>query len=244
MINHTHTRIEQSRPMPLHSDYLAQTGVTQVVEGMALINSLEDGVGRVRPSTGTDADGTFLGLAAEINRRQTTAVAVETVTVPAASPYTVPLQNDSQSDDITVVTAAGADLPVSTSGPAADNVQWQSANADQLTFHSSHAGNTYTVIYRYSPTLEQAVALFGDGNVQGVASPGEAANVMTVITKGVVFTDQFATGDFWNAQDIMTLHTVANGIISRTGGEAITAGRVQIIQSPSVTVPFLGLLLL
>ena len=279
MLNHSLTRIENSRPMPLHPEYLAQDGVPHIVEGMAMINSIYEGIGRVRPSTAAAADGSFIGLSAEINRRQATVVAVQEITVPAAAPYTVILSNPAigpatGAPPITAirtidrtVTGSGASLSVSggtrmfanaavavTSAAAASaNIKWGTAadgtnptGADRanLVFDFSHAGDTFTIIYRYSPTLEQGYALFGDGNVQGAASPGDAAQVMTVITHGLVFTDQFDTGTFWHGADRTTIYTVANGLFAGTGGEEIPAGRVQVVQAPSVTVPFLGLLLL
>lgn len=252
MINHSLTRIENSRPMPLHSEYLNQPGVSHIVEGMAMINSLENGIGRVRPSTGTAAHGSFLGLSAEINRRQTQAIAVEQHVVPSGSPYNVDLRNDalgtSAANQISVRRTAGGtveNLIVAATAPSAtDEVQWVDTDRDRLVFHSADAGDTVLVIYRYSPTLEQAVVLFGDGNVLGRASPGDAAQVMTVITHGLIFTDQFDPADDWFAADITDVHSKANGLLGRTGGEAVPGSRIQVVQAPSITVPFLGLLLL
>ena len=49
MLNHAYTRVEVAHNFPLHSGYRSQAGVTKILEGMALINSQEEGVGKVRP---------------------------------------------------------------------------------------------------------------------------------------------------------------------------------------------------
>ena len=245
-LNHTFTRAAESYNMPLHPDFLSQTGVTRVLEGMALINSISGGVGRVRPATGTAADGAFIGVSAEINNPPQTAVYVEIVTVPSSSPYTVNLISPIiATTAISVRSSPTSSLDIVTGSPSGGDVQ-VTANSRVLTFNSAQAGDTFTATYRFSPTVQQTIALFGDGNVLGTASPSQIANGLTVITKGIVYTDQFDPADNWEAPNIGTIHVEANGLFTRAGGADIAGAqdRIQVIHTPSYENPYLGLLFL
>jgi hypothetical protein len=215
-------------------------------EGAALVNvvNTSTGVGEVLRSTSGTTDA-FVGIAQNLLRFPTTTGQVQSITVPASSPYTVTLNGL-----VTANTAIGVfnGTTLLTQGtPSAGTVYGiatvvvNGVSLTQLTFAAGDAGNTFQVTYKQILTYAQAAVLFGD---QYVRLASDMTSTISVITHGLVFTDAFDPTSVWNTP---LLKTTSGGIFaaqsSSLTGTNIVVTKAQVVSAPSAAFPYLGIML-
>jgi len=215
------------------SEKYVATGQTVTAEGAALVSTLENGQEKVKLATGT-AGEKFVGFSFSHNFSITQRSKVESLTVPATSPYTLTLEKTNLVPTqilVTVSTGALVEDAAVGSGQYTCN-----DTTGLLTFHSTEAGEEVTVTYKYYPTAAEIQRDFGDENVNM-----KSANVFNMISvgegPGVVYTDQFNASVDW--ANVTTIYIANNGVLSDSGEVALTGARV--VSVPSVDNPFLGI---
>lgn len=98
------------------------------------------------------------------------------------------------------------------------------------------AGDSVTITYKYSLSVVQARALYGD--IQPGGYSGAYVNQIGLIKRGMIYTDQFDASKNWAAATGVKMG-VGGQVTDQTGtGDAITA---VIIDVPSSEVTYLGL---
>lgn len=230
MLDLSRTRFEATVELQVHSQYPIPA------EGVCLQHAMEEGIGKVRPSTGTSNNSKFLGFAFFQPVIPTESVAVEQLVVPAEEPYELRLQG---------APTAAADMSASILGgdPLTFNA---SAGAGQfnvednvLTFNAAQAGKPVKIVYRRNLTAMDALGSFGET----IGTTATALyETVTVIKAGEVYTDQFDTSENWAAGEELDLRAGANGRVQVGGTGAQIPGVV--VQAPTVDSPFLGIRLI
>lgn len=211
-----------------------------VEEGMAAIHVLENGRGKVRPSTGASGEifrGVFLGnpTVSTSGRR------VESLTVPAASPFTLTLAKTPVGDPSVVVEAAGANARVVLAKAASASTTEYAISGSVVTVHSSFAGRKLTVTYEYSLTVAEAQLLPGI-NTLARNDLGVAA-AMGLITTGEIFTTNYAPEVDWASfSSSNQIKLAANGRFT-LGGSGGTIANAVVTKVPGVNDTTLGLYL-
>lgn len=228
MLDLNHCRIEASKEIPIVPAY------TVVEEGLALISIISGGVEKVRLSAGAGV-GRFAGFSYGETLTPITKSYVETRTIPAASTYTITLaKNNLVASNIFVYdNTDGAAMAEDTLA----NGKFECVDATGiLTFHSSDAGHSVTITYRYTPTATELTA--EDKLLFTAQSANEVLSSVGVIMAGEVFTDKFdAAVDWSTATDI---EAGTSGIVT-AGGSTIDIPNCKVIYVPTADYPFLGL---
>lgn len=234
MLNMSYTKWSDAQDYPLLST------VTNVEEGIALRHTMENGVGKVRPSDGNSANDIFVGVAYHKWDTPSQMINVEEdLTVPSSSPYTITLERSPVGGTSAVLVKAddGTVFTVQSNSPGGAGVVQLSG--DTLTFDSSDAGRGIArVVYRYDLTVKEAQRLTGDG-VLGSVAPQFVVESVGVISTGWIYTSFFDPGAEWDAENINDIVAGANGYFQRGGTGAAVTGNV--IHAPTRNMPFLGL---
>lgn len=221
--------------VPLHSS------VTSLVEGAALVDTSENGTGVVTASVGDATDKKFAGFSMSQFMAPATGIMVEELVIPASGPYTFDLKNtplNPATEILAKLNGINGSVMTYDNTPDATLDFWNSSGKT-LTFHSSDAGKTVYVVYRYSLSAAQIQALTGESHVLGVVMPTDVTRSCTCIKQGIVYTDQFNTGVDWTEAAIADIKTGAGGYVTRGGAGAAINARV--VQAPSADFPYLGL---
>lgn len=216
-----------------HPDKIINRGIASGfsvgAEGAPLISAIENNVEVIKPSTGASGEK-FAGFSWKHNILPSVVSTVETVTVPASSPYTVSLKyGNLLAGQIHVEgKTEHADTP-------ADDVYVANDTTGVITFHSADASEELTVTYRRSPSTLEAKYLYPDADVN-INPAFEILNNLGVVQAGEVYTDQFdASIDWATGGDIK----LGAGVLT-IGGTGTTLS-AKITHVPSADVPFLGL---
>ena len=207
------------------------SSVSKLDEGVIVVTVLENGVETVQASSGV-AGEKFAGVTHSQHLLPSSAVASVVSTVPTAAPYEVTIAS-------TPVSAA--EVGVVINGAAAANTGGGAGEyaiaGDVITFDAADAGLEFSATYRYNLTVDQANMLFGgDFASMNVTSGVE----MSLITTGVVFTDQYVVSDDWTDVNA-PVYMGADGKFTTTdpgSGEPFDA---TIAATPSVSSGFLGI---
>jgi len=225
MIYFPKTRVQTSYEVALAA------GVAVAAEGQALVANTTAGVFGAQPSAGTGGE-LFLGFAISAQITLASFPKVETFVIGAGLTYT--LARTPQSSTLTVLNG------VTAVANGAGATQYQLSTAT-LTFGGTGvaaAGQTITAIYRYAPTVSEAVALQGD-----ITPGGTAAAILGqvgVLKSGTIYTSEYDTAVNWNATNpIITLG--ASGRLTIGGSGAVVNGVV--VSAPNSSGPqgaFLG----
>lgn len=230
MLYFPQTRIELTVERPLVA------GTTVNAEGCALVGSMTAGVFGVKPATGAGFPTERLAGVAINNPIQPLSLPfIETVTVSAAG--LLVLSNTPIGGSIFVTNAAGTQITSVGSNPTSGQYMADGVLANALDTNVSNAGQSFTVSYRYSPTVMQAMML--QGNVLPGGPAGAYLGQVGLITRGDVFTSEFDTSANWSTAVGVTL--AANGVFTATATAANAIDGVQIIQLPTVGSAYLGL---
>jgi hypothetical protein len=206
-------------------------------EGMALTGIFENGLfaATITP-TPTIAQTPFLGFCFSWYETPTSQILTETYTVPATSPYTVPLGSTplNPTTGILVKTASGTKVNYNAAGGSGN----YTVSGNTLTFDAAQAGQVFTATYGGNITVAQAIQLVGDGYI-GTTRPSDVTGTIGLIRQGVIYTSNFNPGVDYSDPSIV-LRVGPNGIVdpSYTAGPVIP-GYVK--ELPSAEVPYLGL---
>ena len=221
MFDFARTRIESSREIKVHSLYPITS------EGLILVHDMENGEGVVRMSSGLSNNEIVAGFSLAQNMSATQAIMVEDLVAP--STLTVVLQRAPTAGAEMLVKANGVAKALTTDFTVAGNV---------VTLVTIPAGAVLQVVYRYNLLAAEAQMLYGDQPIGPTAAAFLGS--VSVITKGVVYTNNFDTSADWaGAVDASTpVKAGANGRLQLGG----TGGKVDgwVAHAPSADVPFLG----
>jgi hypothetical protein len=226
-----------------------QVATAQTVnpEGVLLTSLLEGGEERVAMTTGAGTD-VPCGFAISDNQTISTDVAVEEIVVPAAVPYTVQLEHTDPvgagaTKEVRVyndTAAAEVGTQVATAGAVSAGDEFFLSPTGLLTVHSSTAGDSMTVYYRYNMTVAEAVQKYYDRSVNNQAS-AIFNQVGVGGGTGEIYTSEFVMSEDWSAGT--TIYSGANGQVTLSAGGADMSTQLRVIHVPSVEDPFLGLAL-
>jgi hypothetical protein len=227
MLNFAQSKIMDSTERPV------ATGSTVTAEGAALVNDAANG--GVKLATGAATDQ-FVGVSLSQQLTLLSLPAVEEITVPSTSTYTVTLAHTPTGGTLLVELAvAGTDLAA---GNPATTAMEYSVSGAVLTFNVAQAGAAIRVAYRYAPTTVQA------RTIQGDVPPGGAASLsigtVGVITKGDIMTTEFDTTVNWGTVSGTTPIKLSSGGLFTIGGSGVSVP-AHVTSLPSVDSPFLGL---
>jgi hypothetical protein len=215
MLNMMNTRIVDSDSAAVESGALINE------EGTALVYVKENGVTKVRPSTGV-AGEIFAG--ASLSRSAPPAVLpnVEEFVIPAGGVVELartPLANN---------------YLLKIEGAAADNDGASAAGHyelvdSDLTFHADDVGKPAVIQYMYEPTVSEARTMTGDVP-QGTRLASTVMGSIGRITRGYISTNMFdASADWANA---IKVKLGANGVFTVGGSGATVPGAV-VMNAPS-----------
>ena len=232
MLNLSACTIIETRPVELAE------GITSLQEGCALVYVLENGISKMKPSRGA-AGEFYAGVSLGNPVIPTRSNKIEQVKVPAASPYTVTLARAPLADPFVAVEAAGANPRVVLAKAGAASATEYAISGSVVTFHSSFAGRTVTVMYPYSISYSevvQGIAGFDASRVTDLTS----VPTFGCIAVGEVFTDMFDPSVDWASfSSSNRIKLAANGMFTIGGSGTTVEGVVTAV--PSVTNGYLGM---
>lgn len=210
------TRIENSRQREVASGF----AVGQ--EGLALVFTADNGVGKVRPSAGGVNTERFAGFAMSHTMVPTSATffgEVKAVGTTLTLPQT-PIAGQLYLLDGAQVLTAGAP----------GNANEYSISGNVVTLHSGQADKSITVALRYALTVEQAILLHGEGMAGDLASSDIYDRTGTV-TAGIIATDQYTINTPFTAGGPAYLG--ANGQVTATAGSNTIIPNCSVQEVPS-----------
>lgn len=215
---------------PISGEFAVAPGAMFTAEGQAIVRTNNNQSAGVLPSTGTATD-IFVGFAIAHTVgapfEEPFYNSVETYVVPTGGKVSLvntPIAGQVGIYDIT----AGAPVPVSGGVSVTGNV------ISGLT-----AGNTVVVTYKYSLSVYQRVALFGNAQPGGYV--GTYVDQIGYVSQGQVYTSEFNTSVNWAVATQVKL--AANGQITDQTGSGNVIANATITAVPSSQVPYLGIFL-
>lgn len=204
------------------------SGASIAAEGQCLVGSTAaGGVFGVAPSAGSAGEN-FLGFAVSQQIAVTAFPKVEEKVSPNTDIIT--LARTPNASSLTVWNVTTSTLLVVTTD--------YTVSGKTVTMGSSYRGHTIRFIYKFTPTAVEARAIQGDVYPGGAA--GTSIGQVGIFQKGTVYTSEFNSAVDWQAAN-PAVKTGANGLVT-IGGSGATIDCV-IVQIPSTTNPYLGLLL-
>jgi hypothetical protein len=230
-------------------EYPVIAGATVTHEGAPL--SWSAAGNGVQPCSGTSTDR-FAGISFNQQYTPTTLPWVDTLTVPALTPYTatltyVPIGASAalQAQNMFVYDVTGGNVLTYNAAPTGNQYSI-AVGTGVITVPSTLAAHSITVTYQYAPTVIQA--LYAQGNQPAGTPIAGFLGSTGVILEGVVYTTQFDASVNWSTvatSGILTGYNANQGAVfttssgnSGTGGNAVS-GYVQSV--PTSTQPFLGI---
>lgn len=204
-------------------------GSVVTAEGQALVSDTTAGVYGVKPSTGASTDN-FVGVAVGQQMALLFLPKVEEAVHDTSNTFTLARTPAAGSLSVYNLTT-GAVVPASGGGA------W-SLSGDVVTLDAGTQGASLQYTYRFAPTVNEARAFQGDVYPGGPA--GSVVDQIGVIKNGVVYTTEFDAAVNWHATN-PTVRVAANGLFTIGGSGTVVA--CSIVAIPSVTQPFLGLML-
>lgn len=220
---------------------LAST-VMSIEEGLALVNVLEGGYGRVAPSTGASGE-MFRGVALGNAGQSTQIKRYEKFTVPSNSPYTVTLSRTPIGDGVVVIEAGGSNPRIVLLKASAASATEYAIAGNVITLHSSFAGRTGYVVYT-SPMLatEAAQTQYGSANKFGTMDLS-IIPAIGIITTGEVYIDNYDPTSDWASWTTATpVKLSADGVFT-LGGSGSSIESIAVVKVPVAGDPWLGLYL-
>lgn len=223
-----------------------------VTDGQCVQKVMEGGLAKGRPSNAT-ADSEYLGISWGIYKgRPNNFPKIQEVKVGAASGATATALLSKQvanADDIYVYKGSdysGTLMSKTAGGAAPTGATDYNLEADgrTITVDDQNANTTLFVVYNYVPSVADYKFAYEAGGDLFPGNNGPAIlGQVSVITAGIVYTDQFDKSVNWNAVNAATpIKGGANGIFTTNGNGCICTG-VKVYEAPSMDKPFLGLTL-
>lgn len=203
---------------------LAPGAVVQA-EGQALVRAQGAQSAGVFPSTGADDTEIFVGFAIA---RTSAAVFPESITNKVES-FVVP---STGGVSLQFAPIAGQVFVFDTTAGAPDtSFTVTGKNVTGLT-----PGNEVSITYKYTLTVVQAQALFGNQQPGGYA--GDYVDQIGIVQAGTIYTSEFDASVNWNA--VTAIKLAANGQLTDETGTG-TAINGYVVAIPSELTPFLGI---
>lgn len=227
-------QLSQSR-VQLSRQFDVAAGASIVEEGRALILVNDSGVAKVQQSAG-GASEVFAGFSVSHTMVPTDLPSHSNIVANGTS-LTLPFTPISGQLRI-VDTATNTALTIVAGAPAAGEAQWVSGTT--VTLNAAQSGITAFVSLRYTATVAQALAYYGEG-FPGKTASQSIQNRVSAITKGRVATTCYDVSAAYTAG--AAVKTAANGYVSG-GGSGTTLTNVICAQVPSAGSPYLVLDLL
>lgn len=235
--------LEFERPVNSASEAFDEEG--QMVLGVL---NATTGVEEARRTDSTDAAGRLLGFAKtdDIAGASDSEVLSEEAVVPSTADgsgdyhvtlgFSVTAEIDANGD-VSVYDKTNAAFLTLGAAIASGVFAVTDAANGELEFHSDEAGIEIDVIYRHEMTAREKRMKYQGRSVNNSAG-GDLDRVGIISGVGEVYTDQYdvSVGNWASATPCLG----ANGVISGAGGADISAV-VQVIKTPTVDDPFLGL---
>jgi len=193
-----------------------------------------DGTMAVQPCA-AGADQAIAGFAITDAMKKLTDTVVETVTVPSSSPYTVTLSNANLVSGSTRAVASTTGVLTLDDASASGEYAVSLVNA-VVTFHSAQAGETVTVTYRYTLTMQESLSRFHERSVNNRAQD-YFSTVSVGAHEGEIFTTMFDTSAAYTV-GALVYPAAAGKVSSAAGGASNAIGFVS--QTPSVANGMLG----
>lgn len=245
-ISRTFSRWENFYP------YAAVKSAPFLTDGQCVQKVMEAGVAKARPSAAV-ANSEFLGISFGIYKGRTPTIPkIQLVTIGAANGgVATGLLSKVVANPDDVYVYKGSDysgtLMSKTSSHAAPTGASDydlSADGRTIIVDDQNANSTLFVVANYSPTdADYRFAYEGGGDLFPGNNGPALLGQITVITTGIVYTDQFDKSVNWSSVDDSTpIKGGANGIFTTSGAGCVCKG-VKVYQAPSVDRPFLGLTL-
>lgn len=228
--------------------YLPKTSLVRVVtraivangsvnaEGACLISNVEAGLRGVTQSNGSSGE-VFAGIAIYEKAPLTSVPKIEEGVVDDTT-FKVALAKVPVGGAAAMRVVDLTTNTVLTAGSAANAGEFELTGSlsNEVLVNSSRADHNLRIMYRFSPTTNEARQLQGDVRAGGTALA--AYGRTGVILIGDVYTTEFDLNVDWNVDNIVP-RTGANGRITIGGSGAIIPG--SIISAPTVESPFLGI---
>lgn len=235
MLNLSFCKIRVSATRPL------AVGQTSLDEGLALM-AVRDSTGTltVKPTSGTSTDE-FAGFSMSERQLPTIfpQVFVGNVVLLSTGVYGVQLPRAIVGTPRVSYTSNNTGL-TSNSGLAAGQY-FATATPGQVTVNAGDLGKSLTIIYNYSPTIQDMFYLGGDNSPTTFTTMAGVIGATGVIESGEVYTSYYDTSIDWLSwTPTVGLKGVANGIVTTAAGTGATIkGRV--VMTPNTDFPFLGI---
>lgn len=191
-----------------------------------------DGTLAVQPSAGAGTDR-VAGFAITDALKYVTQTVVEVVTVPAGGGTVSLRQNNLVAANTRAVASTTGVLTAVGGAPAAGEFQ-MAIVAGTITFNVAQAGETVTVTYRYTPTLDEALATWHERSINNRAQD-YFSSVGVGCMEGEIFTTMYDTTQAYAVGNVV--NSGAGGLVTTAAG-GVAIGIVS--QVPSVSDGRLG----
>jgi len=176
-------------------------------EGIALVEDIDGGETKVRPSTGANGE-IFAGVSMSRNTPPAVLPNVEEGLIPAG--LSVKLARTPISGQL-LVKVAGIKLTIVAGAPIdATEVQ---LSGDVLTFFAGEDSKRLDVQYMYEPSIREARTMLGDAPIGGLSSTTQS--IIGVLSRGEFATNMFDASVDWSTA--LQVKLGANGVFTTTG---------------------------
>jgi hypothetical protein len=192
-----------------------------------------DGTLAVQPTAGAGTDR-VAGFAITDALKYVTQTAVEVLTVPVGGGTVSLRQNNLVASSTRAVASVTGVLTAVGGAPAAGEFQ-MAIVAGTITFNVAQAGETVTVTYRYTPTLDEALATWHERSVNNRAQD-YFSSVSVGGLEGEIFTTMYDTTLAYTVGALV--YTGAAGLVTSAAASTVIVGIVS--QVPSVADGKLG----
>jgi hypothetical protein len=221
------------------------TGYEFVEEGMCAVRTLEGGVERIIPSSGTTGEA-FVGFNIIRNLTPKSESVNARYEVPFSSPYYLKLQyNNLFLNQLRVIdidkgydSSYGTLTFITVGQPLLYSQILVDYTSGILTFHPDLAGDTVHIYYRHQLTINQSILKYLQRMQKDNIDPEVYNQVGIYANYGIIYTDQYDMNKDYNNVARGQLKTGPNGLVT-VGGGGDCVGAV--IKTPAIDYPYLGI---
>lgn len=210
-------------------------GTTIDAEGKCLVSSVVAGVFGVALSSASDAGKQFLGFSVAEQLSLTSFPKVEEFVLGAGAVKV--LERTPSGGTLLVYDKTAGSVLVTGSGSGVDG--WTLTGAS-LAIVNTLVGHTFTVFYRFAPTVVEAQSIQGDIRPGGPAAL--LLNQVGVLKSGIVYTSEYDTSVSWMGSNPV-LYAGASGRVTTTASSSLAIPGT-VISAPDAAGPngaFLGI---
>jgi hypothetical protein len=215
-------------------------GAEITAEGQLLKSVLVGGVENLKPTEGGSNAEVLVGFASNSSIIPDQEVVIEdTLTVPAAGPFTIQLKNVNLVDGSLYVydVTTGSAIVKNADATLATGEYDVNLLTGLLTFNAAQSGNKLIVTYRYNMTKIQVQQKYW-GRQVNAPDPNFFGNAVAMCGSGEIYTDQFDTSVSF--EGVSKVYAGAGGRITSVAGSN-TLIPARITKLPTAASPTLGL---